>query len=371
MRKYQWIGLAILVLVIILVVMLKEGSIETEVYKGVIGSEKANFLENEEIKKILSKKYGIVLDYKKAGSVELVINSLEEQKRTGKVSVDFLWPSSQIPLEIYKQEGGKIAKSEIIFNSPIVVYSWDSVADALMKLNIVKKIEDSYYIIDFPRFIDLVIEGKKWSEIGLADLYGRVLLISTDPTSSNSGNLFAGLLANLLYAKKMNDDTAIVDETSIDAILPKIKAFFLKLGYMEHSTGVLFEQYLTRGVGDKPMIVGYESQIIEFSLQNKKIWEAAKDRVRLLYPIPTVWSAHPLIATNEKGKKLIEALKDEEIQKIAWEKHGFRKGFFADKDVNMKILKEAGIPERIDKIKVIPMPSPVVMKKILDFIGTR
>ena len=42
----------------------------------------------------------------------------------------------------------------------------------------------------------------------------------------------------------------------------------------------------------------------------------------MLYPVPTVWSAHPYIALNENGARAIDALMDEEIQQIAWEKHG-------------------------------------------------
>ena len=40
--------------------------------KGMIGSEKSSFLENEQVKAILKKKYGIVVDYIRAGSIEMV-----------------------------------------------------------------------------------------------------------------------------------------------------------------------------------------------------------------------------------------------------------------------------------------------------------
>ena len=66
--------------------------------------------------------------------------------------------------------------------------------------------------------------------------------------------------------------------------------------------------------------------LVEFSLQNPKLWPKVKDKVRILYPQPTVWSSHPLIILQEQAEGLIEALQDEEIQKIAWEQHGFRSG---------------------------------------------
>src|ERR1700743_3516982 len=80
--------------------------------KGIIGSEKSNFLENEKIKKILKDKYGLTLDYARAGSIEMVSDSVKDD-------IDFLWPSSQVALEIFKTSHPvRLLKSELIFNSP-------------------------------------------------------------------------------------------------------------------------------------------------------------------------------------------------------------------------------------------------------------
>ena len=46
----------------------------------------------------------------------------------------------------------------------------------------------------------------------------------------------------------------------------------------------------------------------------------------ILYPSPTSWNSHCFAAFTENGKKLLEAYNDEEIQRIAWEKYGFRTG---------------------------------------------
>ena len=86
-----------------------------------------------------------------------------------------------------------------------------------------------------------------------------------------------------------------------------------------------------------------------------------QDKVRILYPQPTVWSSHPLIILQEKANILIEALQDEEIQKIAWEQHGFRSGL-AGVQNDPKVLNIAGIPESITY--VVPMPSLVAMDTI-------
>jgi len=148
----------------------------------------------------------------------------------------------------------------------------------------------------------------------------KINLISTDPTKSNSGNLFAGLLANILVGGE------VAQEKDLGKIIPTIKTFFERQGFMETSTGFLFEQFLNKGMGSYPMIVGYENQLIEFSLQNPEIWERVKTRLRILYPLPTVWSSHTLITLDETAHPLIKALHSPKAQSIAWQQHGFRSG---------------------------------------------
>lgn len=317
--------------------------------KGYIGSEKSNFLENPEIQRLLKSRYGITLDYSKAGSIEQVRMDLGTE-------IDFLWPSSQVALELFKlTRPGLAKKSEIVFNSPIVVYSWDIVTEALIAAGVVEQIDSAYYIIDFPALLALLEEETSWAEIGLDQLYGKLSVISTDPTKSNSGNMFSGLIANLYYGD-------VVSMESLDSVLPRVVDFFRRLGYMEHSTGILYEQYLRKGVGSYPLIVGYENQIVEFSLQNPELWPRVKEKMRILYPIPTVWSSHPIIALNERAEVLIEALQDPDIQQLAWEQHGFRSGLIGIEN-DPAVLEIAGIPAEITK--VIPMPQPEVMDRII------
>lgn len=168
--------------------------------------------------------------------------------------------------------------------------------------------------------------------------------------------MFSGLLANLLNGGD------VVDDSSIETVLPEVVRFFRKLGYLEHSSGDLFDQYLRTGVGAKPIIVGYENQIVEFSLEHADLWPQVKDEMRILYPVPTVWSSHPIMSLSPKGDALIEALMDPELQKLAWEKHGFRTGLMGVEN-DPQVLAIAGIPAKITK--VIPMPSPQVMDRII------
>lgn len=345
-------GVLILVLIVVGVILYKNSSsVKPVELTGFAGGEKTGFLQNETLLKTLLKKYGIRLNWSKAGSMEML--------RDNNFKPDFLWPSSEVALEYYKVNQTGLVKSENIFNSPVVLYTWDIVSDALIKDNIVTVRDSIYYVSDMKKLIQYVIDGKKWQDIGLDQLYGQMLIFSTDPNKSNSGAMFAGLLAGILCGDLRSDST-------LECVLPKIKSFFNTLGFMEHSSGDLFQQYLSTGVGAKPIIVGYESQIIEFSVQNAKMWPSVKQKLRILYPEPTVWSAHPLIVKNDKAELFRKALLDPEIQKLAWEYHGFRTGAMGIQNSN-EMLSVSGVPLQITK--VISLPNYKAMQRILAYIA--
>lgn len=320
----------------------------TMTVKGKIGGEKVQLVEDPEIQKVLANKFGLKLDASKAGSIEMVSGDTK--------GLDFLWPASQIALEIYREKHSGGAKSEIIFNTPLVLYSWDIVSAALEQHKIVQLQNGVYWVVDLPRLVKMSAEGKKWKDLGLDQLHGTIVIHTTDPTKSSSGNLFAGLLANTL------NEGDVVDDTALPKVMPDLKRFFGRLGYMESSSGDLFTQFLTLGVGSKPLIAGYEAQLVEFGLQNEKYRDLLKQKVRTLYPKPTVWSSHPLIALTPEGEKVLAAMQSPEIQKLAWERHGFRSGLLGVQH-DPKVLQATGIPESIDN--VISVPNAKVMERII------
>ncbi|AYF42289.1 hypothetical protein [Ethanoligenens harbinense] len=241
--KRKLIGFLILAAAIVAVVVIKLGigggtgapSVKQVTLTGLIGSEKEGLLQDASVQKILKDKYGITLDYQKAGSIEMAEGST--------AGLDFLFPSSQTAVEVFRQRNIKNAGTQTVLNSPLVVYSWADVTGALEKQGIVRTDNGVSYIIDMPKMVSLMNTGAKWSDIGLNNLYGKIVLQSTDPESSNSGNLFSGLLADIL-----NNGTA-VDSTSVQAVLPQLKTYFGNLGYMQESSAYLFDQYTNTGEG--------------------------------------------------------------------------------------------------------------------------
>ena len=318
----------------------------TEV-SGLIGSEKANFLNNREVQAILADRYGLEVSFRRAGSFEMLGLSHE--------GLDFLWPSSQVALENYRLNFGSPLADAIIFNSPIVMYSWTPVVNELGSRGLIAP-SDGVYRAPLEPLLRSILLERTWGDVGVEAVFGRFAIISTDPLRSNSGNMFAGLVANTLAG-------GVVRSSDLPAVLPDVLEVFRVQGQMEHSTGTLFERYLQLGIAQFPLIVGYESQYIEFARENPDLWPEVRTEIALIYPVPTVWSSHPLIALTESGQALLAALGDEEIQQLAWTQHGFRSGAVGARNDPADL----GIDRVAETVtQVMQMPRPEVVFEMMD-----
>ena len=249
-------------------------------------------------------------------------------KSSGVSTYDALFTSDQRFYDYYKLFPNKekeeadrytVLDGGLTLNTPIVIYSWKEVVDALINEKIVTEKEGVYYITDMNKLMNYILQGKKWNDIGLNELYGTINIASTDPVSSSPGATYYGLLLSVLSGGEVTID-------NISKNLPKLKEFYIKSGYMNNTPADLFERYLKTGMGGEPMIVDYEKSIIDFANSNPNGFEQVKDSIRILYPSPTIWNSHCYAAFTENGKLLLEAFDDPEIQKIAWERYGFRTG---------------------------------------------
>ena len=315
---------------------------------GYVGGEKIELLEDEEVRSVFEEKYGLNVDYSRAGSLDMMTADLSGR--------DYLFPSSSIALEYYEDLHGSPVQSEIVLNTPIVLYTHQIVLDAFENQGLITTDGDIHYI-DMAGLLELIQNDSQWSDIGLPELYGRVSVDTTDPSKSNSGNMFAALVANVL------NEGQTVTEADLAAILPELQDIFGKLGYMETSSSDLFSQFLRMGVGAEPIIAGYESQLIEYAALYPDEYDRIRDDVVMLYPAPTVWSAHVMIALDENGQILLNAMQDEDIQEIAWKKHGFRTGNYGDIADSGAIPAE-GVAASITQVAQVP--SYDVMKVIIE-----
>lgn len=352
MKKQKYIGLVLLLLVVVLAgaYMLFLGKKPKEVaITGLIGGEKIGLVENPMFEKQVKKEFGLTMDYHKDGSFAMVKGSTE--------NYDYLWPSSHLALELFQKNGASYVSQDVVFNTPIVLYSRKPVVDALIKEGVAEKKEEIYYV-DMGKLAEMVASGTKWSDIGLPELYGSVLVDTTDPNKSNSGNMFLGLLANSLNGGE------VVRKDSLQDILPKVKAIYQKIGHMQSSSSDMFNQYMKQGLGAYPIIAGYENQLLEFSKQEPDVYSRIQSELVILYPRPTVWSSHVYIALTDQGKVGLEALKSKTVQELAWTDHGFRTITAGTADPGM--FNVPGVPT--DIVGVMPMPDIDTMLLLMDAI---
>jgi hypothetical protein len=314
-----------------------------------VGGEKTALMANPKVAAILKDRYRITLDATRAGSIEMV-TTLDTAAK------DCLWPSTSVAVEMARTAGKTVLGDETIFNSPTVLYAWTEVADALGKAGVAKVGADGTLTADVRALGALISGGKRWKEdLGL-NVYGPFRVISTDPTKSNSGNIWAALLATSLNAG--NTPT----EADLPVLLPQLQAYFASMGLMETSSGDLFENFLKQGMGSRPIIVGYENQMVEFVTENDRYADLIKAKIKVIYPEPTIFASHPLISLTPACKRLAEALVDPELQQIAWAEHGFRTGLIGVTN-DPALITVAKLPETV--ALVVPMPSAKVMTDIV------
>ena len=166
--KKRMIGLALLV-----VIMLVTGGIymaagrtpQIITVDGYVGGEKIELLEDEEVQSILEEDYGVKADYSRAGSLDMMTADMD--------GMDYLFPSSSIAGEYYEDLHGSPEQSEIVLNTPIVLYTHRAVLDAFDSQGLISSSGSSYYI-DMTKLVELIQNDTSWADIGLPELYGNI-----------------------------------------------------------------------------------------------------------------------------------------------------------------------------------------------------
>ncbi len=355
MKNKQIVGIGIFVLLVLVIISIKfysdkkaENGVSAKDLKTVTvatGGGKEDFIADEDVNKILREKYGLNVVYDSWSNGKLVLNPLVRENGD---KYDLMFCSDQRFYDYYKLAPNKEKKEAdrytvldggLTLNTPIVIYSWAEVVDAFIKDGIVTEKEGTYYITDMNKLLTYILEGKKWSDIGLNMLYGSINIASTDPVTSSPGATYYGLLLSIMCGGNVTD-------TSMQENLPKLKEFYEKSGYMNNTPADLFEKYLKTGLGGEPMIVDYEKSIVEFANENPDGFNQVKDNIRILYPEPTIWNSHCVATFTEAGNEYYKAIQDKEISQIAWEKYGFRTGVTGG-NYNVDSLGIKGMPSNI------------------------
>lgn len=373
-KKEVLLGLGILVILILVIIGIKAATQKEElsdkdlttVYVAT-GGGKENFLADEEVINIMKQKYGLNVVYDSWSNGKLIKNPLVREDGT---QYDVMFASDQRFYDYYKlspdtskgeAQRYTVQKGGLTLNTPIVIYSWDTVVDVLIKENIVTEKDNVYYITDMNKLISYILEGKKWADIGLNTLYGSINIDSTDPVTSSPGATYYGLLLSIMCGGNVTEESA-------EANLPKLKEFYTKSGYMNNTPADLFELYLKTGMGGKPMIVDYEKSVIDFANSNPDGWEQVKDKIRVLYPTPTIWNSHCIATFTENGNKYYDVYNDKEISQIAWSRYGFRTGVTGG-NYDVSKVNVNGIPQSIDS--TVTSLKMNLYEKLISYLGNK
>ena len=330
-----------------------------------VGGGKEDFLADEEVVQIIQEKYNLNVIYDSWSNGKIIKNALVREDGS---KYDAMFPSDQRFYDYYKlspdASKGEAARSRVLdgsltLNTPIVIYSWDTVVDALIKESIVTEKNGIYYITDMNKLLTYIIEGKKWSEIGLPEIYGSINVEATDPVTSSPGATYYGLLLAILCDGN-------VTEEKLEANLPKLKEIYEKSGHMNNTPADNFEMYLRTGMGSLPMIVDYEKSIIEFANSNPDGWAAVKDKFRILYPTPTIWNSHCIATFDEAGNQYLKVFDDKNIQQIAWSRYGFRTGITGG-SYDVSQVNVSGIPQEITS--TVSSLKMNIYEKLIEYLG--
>lgn len=291
------------------------------------GSEKTQFMRDSEVVAILADDYGITVHWSAMGSYDQVLMSGSEIKAR---EVNCLWPSSGSARNVFEAQRAATFpeyRAETLLQSPEVLYAGPTGTDALVRAGLVVRNGHLYSMPDLRRFLlDFQVPGRTWEEIGAAGLKGPMSISSTDPVRSNSGFTLAQLQLIMVATPDARQPT--IDQAR--AALPTMRGIYDAQGLQAATSEYGFQQWLTQG-GEyaSPLFAGYENQIIQ-QVTNGANGDRFLTDVRMIYPEPTIYSDHPMLALDADAGRLLEAMKDERIQRIAWQRFGFRSAINSD-----------------------------------------
>lgn len=321
--------------------------------RGLIGSEKESYFDDPAVKRALAA-LGIAVDTEKAGS-RAIAAGYDAAK------YDFGFPSGA-PAAAALRQRAKPAAVYTPFYTPIVFASWRPIAQILVANGIAQRDGDFYYVVDMPQLMALIEKGARWRD--LEDSAGfstskAVLVNSTDVRTSNSAAMYLALASYIA-----NGQQVVQSQDDVARVLPRVAPLFLRQGFQESSSAAPFEDYLALGMGKAPLLVAYESQLIEFWLKHP---DRLKSEMVVLYPRPTVYSKHVLVPYTPAGARLGAALEtDPQLQSLAHD-YGYRTGG----DVKgPEVWAERGIQVPDVLVDVIDPPSHEWLERMIQDIET-
>ena len=329
------------------------------VVHGVIGSEKVAFFEDDAVRAAFAE-HGLDVQVEPAGSRQIATSvDLDDY--------DFAFPGSAPVAEKIQRER-HVNQSYAPFHSPMAIASFESIVDILAAEGVTRQEPDGTWTFDMAKFMALAAADTRWDQLD-QDAYPvrkDILVRTTDPRNSNSAAMYLAITSHLA-----NGNRVVQNEAEEQAVLPAVTDLFLEQGFAATTSDPPFEDYLSQGVGNTPLLFIYESQFLERVIRDDgsivRDGDANQNMV-LLYPSPTVLSNHTVVPLTDDGDTVGRLLsEDETLQQLAAQ-HGFRTrrpaSFAAVVDAHVRDV----VPVRTDVVDVIDPPSFETLERLLGAI---
>ncbi len=321
--------------------------------RGLIGSEKQAFFADERVRQALAAQ-GITVQVELAGSRDIV-------RRADPKTQDFGFPSGAPAAAQLKQQTGAKRVFQP-FYTPMVLASWRPIANILEANGVVRSQGPFFELSDLPALMRWIDEGKRWRDLKNSQAFatGKAVLVNTtDVRSSNSAAMFLALASYVA-----NGEQIVQSQAELEKVLPLVAPLFLRQGFQESSSAGPFEDFLALGMGKTPLLLAYESQLIEFWWRHP---ERLKGEMVLIYPRPTLYSKHVLVPYTPAGERLGEALELPALRALAHE-YGFRT---SGEDKGPATWAAKGIPVPEQLVDVIDPPSQEWLERLIQGIEAR
>ena len=325
--KYNYMKGWIMVFAILFVLAILAGvvfnvtTIGSKKLEIAVSSSATDVLSNNKVRDILKDKYKVSVKETYYSDNELIKKELLTNNKKiyngiifgDKKYLDYYKTPANISLG--EKERDTVKTSYSFLTTPLVIYTWDSILNVLVEKGIVSEVSGTYYITNMNDFLELISGNNKWSDIGL-NIEGNINVETESLKPYNSAAAFY----ELLLLSISNGD---LSENNLNQVLSNFNEIYSKKNFLSSSDSDLFDLFLRLGINSKPMIAGYESEIIKFSNEYPDVYATLKDKVKILYPASTIMSSYPIATLDDDGA-LVKSFDDKEIQEIILKEYGLR-----------------------------------------------
>jgi len=307
---------------------------ETTEISGIVSEEKGGLFENQKVKDILALKYGL--------KVRLTSPHGDTFNRE---DISFIWHGGEYyKTWVVEKEKLSLLKEESLFATFLVFYTWKGNAERLERQGLLQREKKG------PLYIDLKKTGKLIFSRRSAPRF-----IMADPSVMTSGLEFMSILVRFFsgYSGLGNPPGSILEKTRLVTH---------SQGYAFKGEARIFDLFIRTAERRDTLLVGYEQQVLECYKNQKLLRPVLKKKLRVLYPKIPVWIVHPFLVLKKDGSKLVEALKDKNIQNIAREEYGWRRAVMGKKN-RMKEVKALSIPVLLPRPYIHPETEMMALLK--------